>query len=148
MASNFLKQSFGAFTEKVSPVMPTWHLDISTCIDCKGKTTKISVSSSTSALRMCSALWEIAASTHVCDLTQAAILVALKHIEQIKSRRVGGQTCNIDLSCSFHYLFFSFVLIELKPFVLKGKVLGEKWYEKVWKKCEKMCETFWNDFAL
>ena len=43
----------------------------------------------------------------------------------------GGQTCNnitckIDLSKSFYYLFFSFVLLELKPFVLKGKVLGEK----------------------
>ena len=35
-------------------------------------------------------------------------------------------TCKIDLSSSFYYLFFSFVLIELKPFVLKGKVLGEK----------------------
>ena len=35
-------------------------------------------------------------------------------------------TCNIDLSCSFYYLLFSFVLIELKPFDLKGKVLGEK----------------------
>ena len=38
----------------------------------------------------------------------------------------------------FYYLFFSFVLLELKPFVLKGKVLGEN-YEKVWKfvkKCE------------
>ena len=35
-------------------------------------------------------------------------------------------TCNIDLSISFYYLFFSFVLIELKPFVLKGQVLGEK----------------------
>ena len=35
-------------------------------------------------------------------------------------------TCKIDLSKSFYYLFFSFVLIELKPFVLKGKVLGEK----------------------
>ena len=34
-------------------------------------------------------------------------------------------TCNIDLSSSFYYLFFSFVLIKLKPFVLKGKVLGE-----------------------
>ena len=34
-------------------------------------------------------------------------------------------TCNIDLSSSFYSLFFSFVLIELKPFVLKGKVLGE-----------------------
>ena len=48
-------------------------------------------------------------------------------------------TCNIDLSCSFYYRFFSFVLIELKPFVLKGKVLGEK-SENFWKsakKCEK-----------
>ena len=35
-------------------------------------------------------------------------------------------TCNIDLSNYFYYLLFSFVLIELKPFVLKGKVLGEK----------------------
>ena len=34
-------------------------------------------------------------------------------------------TCNIDLSCSFCSYFFSFVLIELKPFVLKGKILGE-----------------------
>ena len=34
-------------------------------------------------------------------------------------------TRNIDLSSSFYYLFFSFVLLELKPFVLKGKVLGE-----------------------
>ena len=46
-----------------------------------------------------------------------------------KNRRrtnVQQLTCNIDLSSSFYYLFFSFVLIELKPFVLKGKVLGEK----------------------
>ena len=35
-------------------------------------------------------------------------------------------TCNIDLSFSSYYLIFSLVLIELKPFVLKGKVLGEK----------------------
>ena len=41
-------------------------------------------------------------------------------------------TCKIDLSDSFYYLFFSFVLIELKPFVLKGKVPG--------KNSEKMCE--------
>ena len=32
-------------------------------------------------------------------------------------------TCNIDLSC-YIFFFFSLVLIELKPFVLKGKVLG------------------------
>ena len=36
-------------------------------------------------------------------------------------------TCNIDdLSRSFYYLFFSFVLLELKPLVLKGKVPGVK----------------------
>ena len=49
-------------------------------------------------------------------------------------------TCNLDLSCCFLLSFFSFVFIELKPFVLKGRVLGENF----WKKCEK----FWNDFAL
>ena len=43
-------------------------------------------------------------------------------------------TCKIDFSNSFYYLFFSFVLLELKPFVLKGKVLGEK----LLKKCEKV----------
>ena len=35
-------------------------------------------------------------------------------------------TCKIDLSSSFYYLFLSFVVLELKPFVLKGKALGEK----------------------
>ena len=56
-------------------------------------------------------------------------------------------TCNIDLSRSFYYLFFSFVLLlELKPFVSKGKVLGEKFWKSV-KKCEKVWK-FWNDFAL
>ena len=35
-------------------------------------------------------------------------------------------TCKINLPFSFYYLFLSFVLLELKPFVLKGKVLGEK----------------------
>ena len=55
-------------------------------------------------------------------------------------RIVGGEqtvqqlTCNIDLSSSFYYFFFSFVLIELKPFVLKGKGLGGK----ILKKCEKV----------
>ena len=46
-------------------------------------------------------------------------------------------TCNIDLSCSFYYLFFSFVLVELKPFVYKGKVLGEKFRKSV-----KLCENY------
>ena len=35
-------------------------------------------------------------------------------------------TCKIDLSNSFYYHFFSFVLLELKPFVFKWKVPGEK----------------------
>ena len=55
----------------------------------------------------------------------------------------GGQvqqlTCNVDLSCSFYYLFFSFVLIELKPFVLKGKIL---------KKCEKVRKSVKNSETI
>ena len=67
---------------------------------------------------------------------------------QQNRRRTNVQqlTCNIDLSRSFYYLFFSFVLIELKPFVLKGKVLGKN-SEKVWESA-KRCEKVWNDFAL
>ena len=45
-------------------------------------------------------------------------------------------TCNIDLSCSFYYLFFSFVLLGLKPCVLKGKVLGENFGQKSVKNSE------------
>ena len=33
-------------------------------------------------------------------------------------------TCKIDLSNFFYYHFFSFVLLELKPFVLSGKSWG------------------------
>ena len=42
----------------------------------------------------------------------------------LNRRRTNVQqlTCKIDLSNSFYYLFFSFVLLEL----IKGKVLGEK----------------------
>ena len=43
-------------------------------------------------------------------------------------------TCTIDLPFSFYYLFFSFVLLELKPFVLKGESPGEK----IMKKCQKV----------
>ena len=50
------------------------------------------------------------------------------------------QTCNIDLSSSFYYLFFSFVLLELKPFVFKWKVLGEI-SEKVPRSVKK-CENY------
>ena len=64
------------------------------------------------------------------------------HAEKLKDeyrRRTNVQqlTCNIDLSSSFYYLFFSFVLIEPKPFVLKGKVLGEQVWKSA-KKCEKV----------
>ena len=34
-------------------------------------------------------------------------------------------TCNIDLSSSLINIFFSFVLLELKPFVLRGKSWGK-----------------------
>ena len=64
----------------------------------------------------------------------------------IYRRRTNVQqlTCNIDLSSSFYYLFFSFVLLELKPFVLKGKVPGKN-YEKVpksVKKCERSVKSY------
>ena len=53
---------------------------------------------------------------------------ALGNFSCFEKRRTNVQqlTCNIDVSSSFYYLFFSFVLIELKPFVLKGKGLGDK----------------------
>ena len=35
-------------------------------------------------------------------------------------------TCKIDSSNSFYYLLFSFIILELKPLVLKRKVRGEK----------------------
>ena len=50
----------------------------------------------------------------------------------LRRTKVQQLTCNIDWSCYSYYLFFSFVLLELKPFVLKGKVLEEK----VLKRCE------------
>ena len=51
----------------------------------------------------------------------------------IGRRRTNVQqlTCNIDLSCSFKNIFFSFVLLELKALVLKGKALGEKFWKSV-----------------
>ena len=48
-------------------------------------------------------------------------------------------TCNIGLSNSFYYLFFFFVLIELKPFVLNGKSRGKN-HEQV-RKSVKNYET-------
>ena len=42
-------------------------------------------------------------------------------------------TCKIDLPFSFYYLFFSFVLLELKPFVE-----GESPGGNILKKCQKV----------
>ena len=55
-------------------------------------------------------------------------------------------TCKIDLSKSFYCLFFSFVLLELKPFVYKWKVLGEKFWKSL-KKCQKVWKIV-KRFAL
>ena len=43
-------------------------------------------------------------------------------------------TCNIGLSISFYYLFFSFVLIEPKDLCFEGESPGGK----ILKKCEKV----------
>ena len=66
--------------------------------------------------------------------------------ERLIRRRTNVQqlTCNIDLSRSFYYLFFSFVLLELKPFVLKGRVLEEKFL----KKCEKVRKSVKNSETI
>ena len=65
---------------------------------------------------------------HVKKFAKPCLDVSRQGGGPIIRRRTNVQqlTCKIDLSNSFYYLFFSFVLIELKPFVLKGKVPGEK----------------------
>ena len=66
------------------------------------------------------------------------MLVPLTKMDKSRRRtNVQQLTCNIDLSRSFYFLFFSFVLIDLKPFVLKGKVPGKN-SEKSVKNCEKV----------
>ena len=60
---------------------------------------------------------------HLSSLLTSARLI--KSVTVGRRTNVQQLTCNIDLSCSFYYLFFSFVLLELKPFDLKGKVLGK-----------------------
>ena len=49
-------------------------------------------------------------------------------------------TCNIDSSNYFYYLFFSFVLLELKPFVFYKESPGGKNSENV-PKSVKISET-------
>ena len=74
------------------------------------------------------------------------LIFQLKIAGYLFRRRTNVQqlTCKIDLSSSFYYLFLFFVLLELKPFVLKGKVPGEN-YEKVpksvkmWKIMKRFC---------
>ena len=73
--------------------------------------------------------------------TQKLNLCALFSCLNLPKRRTNVQplTCKIDSSNSFYYLFFSFIILELKqkPLVLKGKVRGEKWWKNA-KKCEKV----------
>ena len=61
-------------------------------------------------------------------LRGVACRAASQKVWRYTRRRTNVQqlTCNIDLPCSFYYHFLSVVLIELKPLVLKWKVLGEK----------------------
>ena len=40
-------------------------------------------------------------------------------------------TCKIDLSNSFYYLFFFFIILELKPFGFEGESPGGKILKKV-----------------
>ena len=65
----------------------------------------------------------------------------LSSSEYRKRTNVQQLTCNIDLSNSFYYLFFSLVLIELKPFLLKAKVLGENFGKSV-KKVRKFVKNY------
>ena len=63
-------------------------------------------------------------------------------VVQIRRRtNVQQLTCNIDLSCSFYCVFFSFVLIGLNPFVLTGESPGGKNLKKM-RKSVKKCEKF------
>ena len=62
----------------------------------------------------------------VCSLRGNLSLQETSYQKNRRRTNVQQLTCKIDLSNFFYYLFFSFVLLELKPFVLKGKVLGEK----------------------
>ena len=83
------------------------------------------------------------------DLSDPAPKKLQKESKSLFYRRrtnVQQLTCKIDLPFSFYSLFFSFVLLELKPFVLKGKVLGEKLWKNV--KIVKKVWKLWNDFAL
>ena len=67
-------------------------------------------------------------------LTSKMHSLCASHCSLRRRTNVQQLTCKIDLPFSFYYLSFSFVLLELKPFVLKGKVLGEK----IMKKCQKV----------
>ena len=73
-------------------------------------------------------LWSFAEDLKQKGRAPSSLTADMKMLESKYRRRTNVQqlTCNIDLSCSFYYLLFSLVLIELKPFVLKGKALREK----------------------
>ena len=59
-------------------------------------------------------------------------------------RRTKRATTNVQhrfVQLFYIFFFFSFVLIELKPFVLKGNVLGEKFWKSV-KKVRKSAKNY------
>ena len=94
-------------------------------------------------------LWE----KHCSTVRTGCITLRIQKLEsaqvlRMDKRRTNVQqlTCNIDFSCSFYFFVFSFVLLELKPFVLKGKVLGQKLWKSV-KNCKEVWKI-WNEFAL
>ena len=83
------------------------------------------------------AIWTLTRAKSLCLCAFFSAGTQIHSWKIVVRRRTNVQqlTCNIDLSNYFYYLFFSFVLMELKPFVLKGKVLGEKFWKSA-KKCE------------
>ena len=61
------------------------------------------------------------------NVARSGTAVRIPTFRRFKRRtNVQQLTCKIDSSKSFYYLFFSFIILELKPLVLKGKVRGEK----------------------
>ena len=80
--------------------------------------------------------------SHFTLLSIPPNLGAKIHPPNLGRRRTNVQqlTCNIDLSKSFYYLFFSFVLLELKPLCFEGESPGGK----ILKKCEKVLKSVTN----
>ena len=68
------------------------------------------------------------------DFQGKAGLISIVRWNSEEDKRATTNVQNRDSSNSFYYLFFSFIILELKPLVLKGKVRGEIFM----KKCQKV----------